>query len=314
MFTKAFSLAVLLTALAPAFCAEWMTDFTAAKARAKAEKKAILADFTGSDWCSACKHLRAKVLNSAEFDTYADKRFVLLEVDVPMHPTFSEEQLKKNKQLVRQYRIEGFPTLLVLTADGSVAGGFVGARDSFEQVKPLLKEGLVHVGLLNKAAKTKDAAAKVDLLVRVYRNLGPDVRPCAAELRNTILAQNTEGQPALAQEREAEAQLQELRRRSENLYGMTPQQMQQLVAEYEGKVYPENLLPFLQIKMTALLFAAESVQDLERAQATLLKDAEALKHDRQQTEEQIRHQFADPATLLQRMQEFKKEQAAAPKN
>ena len=39
----------------------WQTDFEAAKAQAKAEKKIMLVDFTGSDWCGWCIKLKDEV-------------------------------------------------------------------------------------------------------------------------------------------------------------------------------------------------------------------------------------------------------------
>lgn len=309
MFNKVLTVAVLAAAVAPAFCAEWMTDWDAAKKRAKAEKKAILADFTGSDWCSACKQLHEKVLNTPEFHTFSEKNFVLLEVDVPMHPTFGKEQLQKNQALVKEYHVQGFPTLLVMTADGTVAGGFVGARNSMLTAQGVLEAGLANVKVLNKAAKTKDKAKQTARLVRVYKSLGEDVRPCAAALRERILAQGPEGEKGLAYEQAIERQRQELGADTVTLFSKTPQQMTDIVKKYEGSLYPENRLAFLQVKMTALLFNAETEEDLNRAKETLLRDADDLP-DKELIAEQINHQFADPAALLKEMQQFKQQQAA----
>ena len=49
MSRKLICAAALLTALLPSWAAEWMTDIEAAKAKAAAENKAVLVDFTGSD-------------------------------------------------------------------------------------------------------------------------------------------------------------------------------------------------------------------------------------------------------------------------
>ena len=37
----------------------WQTNFEAAKARAKAEHKLLLVEFSGSDWCPFCKKMKA---------------------------------------------------------------------------------------------------------------------------------------------------------------------------------------------------------------------------------------------------------------
>ncbi len=40
---------------------EWYTDINAAVARAKADNKFLMLDFTGSDWCGWCQKLKAEV-------------------------------------------------------------------------------------------------------------------------------------------------------------------------------------------------------------------------------------------------------------
>ncbi|HIX20459.1 MAG TPA: thioredoxin family protein, partial [Candidatus Akkermansia intestinigallinarum] len=54
MHKMLFSMMSLAAIVAPAFAAEWLTDLEAAKKQAAAENKAILVDFTGSDWCGYC--------------------------------------------------------------------------------------------------------------------------------------------------------------------------------------------------------------------------------------------------------------------
>jgi hypothetical protein len=46
--------------------AEWIQNFTDAKAKAKAEKKHLLIDFTGSDWCGWCIKLDEEVFSKDE--------------------------------------------------------------------------------------------------------------------------------------------------------------------------------------------------------------------------------------------------------
>lgn len=98
--------------------AEWLTDLPKAIAQAKADKKMVLMDFTGSDWCPPCKALHKNVLTSKTFEDYAKTNLVLVVVDFP-HSTAQTEELKKaNKELAEKYSIEGFPTLIVLDGEG----------------------------------------------------------------------------------------------------------------------------------------------------------------------------------------------------
>src|SRR5690349_23654891 len=96
----------------------WLTDLPKAQAEAKADHKMVLMDFNGSDWCPPCKALRKNVLSSPEFIQYSKQNLVLVDVDFPRHKTLSEELKKANEKLSEQYKIEGFPTVIVLSSDG----------------------------------------------------------------------------------------------------------------------------------------------------------------------------------------------------
>ena len=45
----------------------WLTDYKNALETARTEKKAVLMDFTGSDWCGWCIKLRREVFATVEF-------------------------------------------------------------------------------------------------------------------------------------------------------------------------------------------------------------------------------------------------------
>ena len=49
----------------------WLTDFEEAKKQADKEGKAILMDFTGSDWCGWCIKLDNEVFSQSLFKEYA---------------------------------------------------------------------------------------------------------------------------------------------------------------------------------------------------------------------------------------------------
>ncbi|MCK6458840.1 MAG: thioredoxin family protein [Planctomycetes bacterium] len=100
----------------------WLTDFEAALARAKSEKKPILADFTGSDWCGWCIKLKDEVFSKDEFKEWAEENVVLLELDYPRKTEQPEALKKQNEDLKAKYQIRGYPTVLFLDAKGKVIG------------------------------------------------------------------------------------------------------------------------------------------------------------------------------------------------
>ena len=100
----------------------WLTDYEQAKRQAKANHKLLLLDFTGSDWCGWCMLLRKEVFSKPEFHEYANKNLVLMEVDFPRAKEQSKDVRLQNENLAQQYGIDGFPTILVLNAEGKVVG------------------------------------------------------------------------------------------------------------------------------------------------------------------------------------------------
>ena len=97
---------------------QWMTDLSKAQAKAKAENKLVMLDFTGSDWCGWCIKLNKEVFSKPEFSEYAKKNLVLVEVDFPRQKQQSADQKKANQALQKKYNIEGYPTIIVLDANG----------------------------------------------------------------------------------------------------------------------------------------------------------------------------------------------------
>ena len=97
----------------------WIDDYEAALKRAAAEKKLVLCDFSGSDWCGWCQKLDREVFAKPEFIEGASKKYVLLLVDSPRdEKKLSEKARKQNPKLVEKYEIDGFPSVLLLNAKG----------------------------------------------------------------------------------------------------------------------------------------------------------------------------------------------------
>ena len=153
MFKNIFLASAAAAIVAPAFASvEWMTDFEAAKAKSVAENKPMLIDFTGSDWCTWCIKLKQDVLSKTEFEQYIADKFIPVEVDVPQNAAKvgGEEQLEKNRQICEEYGVEGFPTVMVVTPEGGVAGG-IGHSVDMEEALQLLDTALINVETLEKA-------------------------------------------------------------------------------------------------------------------------------------------------------------------
>jgi len=104
----------------------WSTDVPQAVAKAKAEDKLVLLDFTGSDWCGWCIKFKNEALDTKEFQDYAGKDLVLVELDYPHKKEQSAELKAANKALAEKYNVTGFPTFVVLNKEGKEIGRQVG--------------------------------------------------------------------------------------------------------------------------------------------------------------------------------------------
>ncbi len=97
----------------------WSHDFEAAKKQAASEKKDLLLDFTGSDWCGWCIKLNDEVFKKEPFKAGVKDSFVLVELDFPNDKSkLSEATQKQNKELGEKYAIQGYPTILLCDAGG----------------------------------------------------------------------------------------------------------------------------------------------------------------------------------------------------
>ena len=118
-FLFAVAASVLISApLAGAEESGWLTDYKQAQQQAKTNNKILLLDFTGSDWCGWCKKFDREVLLKPEFKDFARDNLVIVELDFPRGKPQTPELKKQNRELAMQYEIVGFPTIVVLSADG----------------------------------------------------------------------------------------------------------------------------------------------------------------------------------------------------
>ena len=104
----------------------WSTSYEEGQQEAKANNKLVLLDFTGSDWCGYCKHMQAEIFSKPQFQDYAAKNLVLVELDFPRFKQQSDAVRKQNMKLASEYDVEAFPTLIVLSPEGKPVANIMG--------------------------------------------------------------------------------------------------------------------------------------------------------------------------------------------
>lgn len=103
----------------------WLTDVDAGIAKAKETKKAVMVEFTGSDWCPPCKMMAKEVFGKEEFVKKASEKYVLVKIDIPKA---DQELTKKNRPVMQKYKVSGVPTVVLLDGEGKEFDRFTASK------------------------------------------------------------------------------------------------------------------------------------------------------------------------------------------
>lgn len=98
----------------------WEENLEKALQQAKQQNKAVLVNFTGSDWCIWCKRLSDEVFSKSEFEDFAKENLILVKLDFPRDIEQSAETKMYNNNLAQRFGIQGFPTILLFNSSGQL--------------------------------------------------------------------------------------------------------------------------------------------------------------------------------------------------
>lgn len=102
---------------------KWQTDMNEAMKISKKSKKPLFLFFTGSDWCGWCIRLQKEVFKTPEFEKWAKKNVVLVELDFPRKTAQDPAIQKQNSELQQTFAVQGYPTVWIVNAskkDGKI--------------------------------------------------------------------------------------------------------------------------------------------------------------------------------------------------
>ncbi len=103
----------------------WMDSVDDALAKAKTEKKPVMVEFTGSDWCPPCIMMGKEVFGKKEFVDAASKKFILVKIDIPN----KDKELKaKNSKVLEAHKVKGVPTVILFTSEGKEFDRFTASK------------------------------------------------------------------------------------------------------------------------------------------------------------------------------------------
>jgi thiol-disulfide isomerase/thioredoxin len=123
---KKILLALFVTAFSLHASDIWLTNYDAALKQAAADKKPLLIEFTGSDWCPPCKALTANVFEKPAFEDFAKANVVLVKFDFPRRKEQEEALKTANQAMEKKYQVQGFPTIILVSSSGEEIARKVG--------------------------------------------------------------------------------------------------------------------------------------------------------------------------------------------
>lgn len=308
MFRKSIFACAVAALVAPAMGAEWGSDFEAAKAQAKAENKAILMNFTGSDWCAHCRRIKYAVLDTPEFADYVADKYILVEVDLPRRIQLDAAVREQRQQLCREYGVSGFPTFLMLSPDGEVLDGFTGGHAEWTSMRMYLDNALTRRQQL-KEARQQTGVARATALAAIYKEFPKRFEKAAAALRMEIVAHDPQDTTGLQQTATADAQMAAL---SSELAGYGRHDYQGKARVYDAylaQAHPLNEERIMERKRAEVIFPclnimllnAKTVQDILAAKEYVLKEAQTAYPESTRAEmiRALEKQFENPEKMLE---------------
>jgi len=99
--------------------------FNAALEKAKKENKYLFVDVY-TTWCPPCKYMSETVFTQKSVGDYFNATFVSAKIDA---------ERGEGPAVMRRYRVEAFPTFLLLDGDGNLVGKMVGGSPADEFIK-----------------------------------------------------------------------------------------------------------------------------------------------------------------------------------
>ncbi|MBR5522572.1 MAG: thioredoxin family protein [Akkermansia sp.] len=287
---------------------EWMTDLEAAGKKAAAEQKLVLVEFTGSDWCGACKLQQKNVLDKPEFAKWANKHFVPAVVDVPLDVQRVGGAARKrcNEMLCEGYDIKSFPSLKVMSPELIILGGYGGAQRSPQAAIAMLEKSFAAAKKL-EAAKKQTGEARTRALRALYEATPAQDKESRFHLLQLIVESDPEDKAGMHSTCRNRKQMRQVE--MDCKLATAPEERLQIVQKAMAGAEPENVAELRERMGNAmrevalkLTLSPKSVQDVEKARDLLLESISYTEGENERTALRrfVEKKYADPAAIYEK--------------
>lgn len=250
-------------------------DMETALQQAVEQKRNVFVDFTGTDWCTACIHLRDKIVESEAFEAAYGDKYVLVSVDFPRTPELvaqiPDEEKRRRENLLTSYRITGLPGVVLMDEKGMPYEIISGTRRTPEDYIAMVDAGVqkreardaafAKAATLTGMEKAKALAEGLNVLPEPCR----DKYVAEIDFINSVDTENTLGFKGMGSE--AVARLKDT------------EALRDLLSQFRGKLAPAELKDSI-VKLEAYLAARPNLDAEVRQEAlSAIGDSYALLGD-----------------------------------
>lgn len=264
----------------------WSTNPAEAMQQAVAQKKGVMLEFTGSDWCGACIMQKKQALSLPKVQEGITAAFIPVELDFPRKKQQDEQTKAMLETYKKSYGITGFPTLVYTDAQGRPVHTVVGyanpdqvMKDAATAAEALKTQQALTEKLAGRLTDEQRRDALVQLLKTVPQSSIPTFyKPSLEELAKLDPKDASGIRAALNRKELLNTQREELADtfRQKNIHILAEQNPGEALSIMGGYLKKDGLLPEVKqavlMQKVNLLMQQNRVNELEQP----LKEAVAL--------------------------------------
>ncbi len=94
-------------------------DWNTTQVKAQKSGKKILIILTGSDWCKPCIKMKKNVIETTEFEIYANENVEIFEINLPRNQDLNSKVVKDYQVFKDKFKTNVLPTLVLLDNNGN---------------------------------------------------------------------------------------------------------------------------------------------------------------------------------------------------
>lgn len=291
MNTFALPIVAALIAGAAVASETWSTNPAEAMQQAAAQKKGVMLEFTGSDWCGACISQKTQAFSLPQVQEAIGRAFIPVELDFPRKKQQDEQTRASFDSYKKSYGITGFPSLVFTDAQGRPVHSVVGygspeqvMKDTAQAEKALKAQQELTDKLEGKLSSQERRDTLVQLLKTVPQSsIRTFYKPALEEL-GTLDPQDTTGiRAALERKDLLKTQSTEMVQnlRENNFYALAAKEPGKAIAILDNSLKKDGLLPEIRqsllLTKTRLLIQQNRVNEVEeplKSAISLLPDSD----------------------------------------